>query len=87
MNPTTIVLCLAVAVIVVVILWRARSGRPSIALGLLAAVFMVLGAVLAMYSWVESSSLPWALGYGAFSLAWGITLVRQVAGFLGRSRE
>ena len=87
MNPTTLVLGLAFLAIVILVLRGARSGRPSIGLSLLAAVFLVLGSLGAWYSWMESGSLLWTLGYGAIALASAITLFRQVTGFLSRSAE
>lgn len=88
MTPTTLVLGLAFLAMVIVILRRARSGRPSIGLSLLAVVFLVLGSLGAWIAWAEPpGSLPWTLAYGALAVWGGITLFRQVTAVLSPPAE
>ena len=88
MTPTTLVLGLAFLAMVIVILRRARSGRPSIGLSLLAAVCLVLGSLGAWVAWVEPpGSHPSTLVYGALALWGGITLFRQITAVLSPPAE
>ena len=87
MSPSILILCGSLLFVLVVALRVARSGRPSLLVVLVGLALMSMGALGSWYSWAESQSLPWTLGYGFLGLIGAILLVRQVSAFVSRSGE
>ena len=53
------------------------SGRKSTVVLVLSAVVSVLAVIGAWYSWAESRSVPWTVGYGVMAAVAFGSMVRQ----------
>lgn len=85
MSPSILILCCSLLFVLFVALRVARSGRPSLLVVLVGLALTSMGALGSWYSWAESQSLPWTVGYGGLGFLGAALLFRQVAVAAGRA--
>ena len=78
MSISVSIILPALGFAIVVLFWAVIRSERSPLLALVAVVFAMVGGLGCWYSWVESHSVPWTCGYGAFSFVSLVMAVRHV---------
>jgi hypothetical protein len=78
MNFSTAILFAILLGIVGLTLYGVFSRRRFFWIGLMAIVVFLLSALGSWYSWMESQSVPWTLGYGAIAIAGAVAAFRHL---------
>ncbi len=85
MSTPTLILCCVLFFVLFATLRAARSARPSPLVVLVGTSLVAMGALGGWYSWAETRSLGWTVGYCGLSLLGAAMLLRQVAAFAGKA--
>ena len=84
MNFTAAALFAGLILAVAVALGGLIAEHRSPLVGVVAGLVAVLAALGAWYSWAESRSIPWTVGYGVVALT---ALASSIKQFMGRNNQ
>lgn len=78
MNLTTAIILLGLVGVLAITMYGLFNRAKLVLLGVIALLVVVLALLGAWYSWAESRSMPWTLGYATVAAVGLASAIRQL---------